>query len=174
LHFRPLFVPNVTVGTKTKAANRATPIMGENLLSGLAAEREPIESREPQELLLVETDVDMDGSGATITFHTSEGLVHIAVTVDQMAAASAEISRAGLLMLRRLAKRAAKLRSALAELLRSAPSPESIIPMIDPESGDVVVVYRFADRLPLPVRLTPEQIHTARDRMAEEVRRVAI
>jgi hypothetical protein len=147
--------------------------MGGNL-SGLAAEREPIESREHQELLLVQAAVDMDGSGATLTFHTSEGQIDFAVTAEQMAAASAEISRAGHLMLRRLAKRTtAKIRSALAELLRSAPRPENIVPVVDRESGDVVVVYRFADRLPLPIRLTLDQIHEARDRMDAERQRVA-
>jgi hypothetical protein len=173
LHFRPLFVPNVTVGTKTKAANRATPIMGENLLSGLAAEREPIESREHQELLFVETDVDMDGSGATVTLHTTEGQVDVAMTFDQLTAASAEVARAGHLMLERLAKRPNKMRSALAALVRGAPTPENIVPVIDRESGDVVVVYRFSDRLPLPVRLTLDQIFAARDGVDTEIQSIA-
>lgn len=117
---------------------------------------------ENQELLHLQTTIEPDGSSAVMTIHTAEGQIDLAVTIDQMTAASAEIDRAGTLMLSRQMQSTDRGKSAFAVLKRTAPKAAQIIPTVCRDTGDVIVMYRFADRLPMPIRIALDQLLLAR------------
>lgn len=110
------------------------------------------------ELLHIQADVWPDGSTATLSLHTKAGQTDIAVPIGQMTAAIDEMREAGNLMLERQLRALDKGRSAFVKLMASAPRPVAVEPVIDLTTGDFVFVYRFADRLPLSVRVSMEQI----------------
>lgn len=136
--------------------------MSERLLGGLAAEAETIdqnqERRLDQELLLLTAAVALDSSSAVVTMHTTEGRIELLARLEVMAEAADEFGNAGMLMLRHQMKGPDKGKAAFAQLVESAPRPARIVPVIDGQSGDAIVIYRFEDRLPMTVRLTADQI----------------
>lgn len=125
---------------------------------------------EVPELLLTQSSVGPDGDDAKITIQTSSGPLELSVQFDQIAAASLELGQAGTLMLRRRLMRADHGKSAFEDLIRAAPKPADITPIIDKATGECVVIYRFDDRLPFVVRLTMEQIEAALELLSSEVK----
>lgn len=122
------------------------------------------------ELLHMHADVEPDGSSAMLSIHTSEGKTDMSITVDQMATTVSEMVEAGSVMMRRQLGED-KGRSVFEHMMRRAPRPSSITPAIDQQTGDVVVFYRFPDRLPFAVRMTQDQILEARAEFLSEMKR---
>jgi hypothetical protein len=137
--------------------------------SGIADEQ----ATDVLELLHSQSLVGVDGMDATITLQTITGPIELSVHLDQMAAAGVEFGQAGILMLRRQMMGADHGKEAFEDLMRSAPKPDAVTPIIDPLTGECVVVYRFADRLPFMVRLTMEQIAVALDLLSSEIKRTS-
>lgn len=134
---------------------------------------EQIKPSERLELVHVQAAVEPDGSEAIITLHTTEGQFDLSVQFDRMSAASVEIRRAGMIMLRRQMSRIDTARAAFDELVRSAPVPAKVVVTIDRETGDRVIIYRFPDRLPIIIRMSPEQVEGALEELAIEARKAA-
>lgn len=137
---------------------------------GLVAETEDNRTQ-ILELLHIQADVGPDGSSAFLAIHTQHGQIDLAVPIAQMAATIDEVTEAGSLMLQRQLHARDKGKSAFAKLMQAAPRPSSVAPTIDRATGDIVFVYRFADRLPFTVRVTMEQIIYMRAAFETELRR---
>lgn len=146
--------------------------MGNFAREGLApSETELIgEEENHRELLHLQTRVDPDGAAAVVTLHTRLGKIDLAVSIDQITAASAEIDRAGSLMLSRQMQGLDRGRSAFTTLKRTAPKAAQIIPTVCRETGDVIVMYRFADRLPMPIRIALDQFFAVRKALDVELK----
>ncbi|TPN11685.1 hypothetical protein [Mesorhizobium sp. B2-1-2] len=128
---------------------------------------------EPQQLVGLQTKVCPDGSEATITIHTATGSVDLNIAFDNMAAVQAEIRSASLLMLYRQSMSRDAGAHAISGLLATALVPAATDVVIDAKTGDRFFLMHFADRMPIVIRRTPEQLSETLADVATEVRRIA-
>lgn len=139
----------------------------------IAAETEHIDSAaETLELLHIQACVGQDGSYTKISLHTMAGRTDINIPFAQITAAVAEITEAGETMMRRQLRNGSG-KKAFQDIIRAAPAPSRVSPMVDPETGDCIFIYRFLDRLPRIIRLTMQQMHEARANLALDLKRYA-
>lgn len=129
-------------------------------------------SKENNELLHLQADVEIDGSAVTLSFHMKAGeQIDLSVPIGQMQHAVTEMGEAGDLMMHRRLIARDKGRSAFEDLMRASARAKSITPTLDKETGDVVIIYRFPDRMPFSVRVTREQFYEARVVFSAELKR---
>ncbi len=148
--------------------------MDEITVGGLPATTDHSRDKNPTkhlELLHLQADVEPDGSSAILSIHTTEGQLDLSITVEQMSATVAEMWEAGSVMISRQLRGVDKGRSALVDMIRRAPMAATITPTVDNMTGDVVVVYRFPDRMPISVRVSQEQFLRARAAFTAEIKR---
>lgn len=129
------------------------------------------DTKEHLELLHLQADVEPDGSSAILSIHTTEGQLDLAITIEQMSATITEMWEAGSVMIKRQLNGHDKGRAAFDGIIRRAPLAATITPTIDKLTGDVVVVYRFPDRMPFSVRVSQEQFLRARAAFSAELKR---
>jgi hypothetical protein len=128
---------------------------------------------EPQQLVGFQTKVCPDGSEATITIHTATGSVDLNIAFESMASVQAEIRSASLLMLYRQSMNRDAGADALSGLLATALQPAQTDVVIDGKTGDRFFLMHFADRMPIVIRRTQEQLSETLADMAIEARRVS-
>lgn len=128
---------------------------------------------EPQQLVGLQTKVCPDGSEATVTIHTATGSVDLNIAFESMAAVQAEIRTASLLMLYRQSMSRDAGASAIADLLATALQPAQTDVVVDAKTGDRIFLMHFADRMPIVIRRTPEQLVETLAAVAIEAKRVA-
>jgi hypothetical protein len=128
---------------------------------------------ETEQLIGLQTKVGPDGSEATITIHTATGSVDLNIAFDSMAAVQAEIRSASLLMLYRQSMSRDAGAGAVSGLLATALQPEQTDVVIDPKTGDRFFLMHFADRMPIVIRRTAEQLSETLADVAIEARRVS-
>lgn len=126
---------------------------------------------ETLELLHMHADVEPDGSSAMLTIHTTEGRQDMSCTIEQMAATVSEMREAGALMMHRQLGCADKGRSAFEEMIRRAPPAAALRLTICRTTGDVIIVFRFADRMPFSVRVAQDKFFAARAEFSSEIKR---
>lgn len=123
------------------------------------------------ELLHIRADVDPDGSSAMLSIDTSEGRSELSITIEQMAATVSEMREAGALMMHRQLGCADKGRSAFDGMIRRAPQAAAVTLTLCRRTGDVVIVFRFQDRMPFSVRVEQELFFAARAEFSLEIKR---
>ncbi|RUU29724.1 hypothetical protein [Mesorhizobium sp. M6A.T.Ce.TU.016.01.1.1] len=117
------------------------------------------------ELLAVRAAVHPDGNEAKLTLHTSHGSVTVTVQHEQLAAIHAEIQAAAALMLYRQAMQADEGMTAFEDAFRAALMPADCSVSIDRQTSDRLFMLQFIDRLPLAIRMTPEQVAEALEQL---------
>ncbi|TIW28716.1 MAG: hypothetical protein E5V63_04365 [Mesorhizobium sp.] len=127
----------------------------------------------PQQLVGIQTKVHPDGSTADITLHATTGRVDFTVAFESMAAVQAEIRSASLLMLYRQSMEADGGAKAISNLLATALQPTHTDVTIDATTGDRLFVMHFADRIPIVIRRTPQQVLETLTELEAEARRVS-
>lgn len=130
-------------------------------------------SIEPQQLVGIQTKVYPDGSKADITLHATTGRIDFTVAFESMAAVQAEIRSASLLMLYRQSMEADGGARALQDLLATALQPTQTDVTIDAKTGDRLFVMHFADRIPIVIRRTAQQVLETLADLASETRRTS-
>lgn len=122
--------------------------------------------QDDHELLAVRAAVHPDGNEAKLTLHTSRGSVTVTVLHEQLSAINAEIHAAAALMLYRQAMQADEGMTAFEDAFRAALMPADCSVSIDRQTSDRLFMLQFRDRLPLAIRMTPEQVADALDQIA--------
>lgn len=128
---------------------------------------------EPQQLFGIQAKVYPDGSKADITLHATTGRVDFTVAFENMAAVQAEIRSASLLMLYRQSMAPDGGARAIEDLLATALRPMHTDVSIDTMTGDRVFVMHFADRMPIVIRRTPQQVLETLADLATEAQRAS-
>lgn len=128
---------------------------------------------EPQQLVGLQTKVCPDGSEATVTIHTPTGSVDLNIAFESMAAVQAEIRSASLLMLYRQSMKRDAGANVVSGLLATALQPAFTDVVIDAKTGDRFFLMHFADRMPIVIRKTPEQVIETLADVAIEAKRVS-
>lgn len=128
---------------------------------------------EPQQLVGIQTKVSPDGSKADITLHATTGRIDFTVAFESMAEVQAEIRSASLLMLYRQSMKPDGGAGAISDLLATALRPAHTDVSIDPKTGDRIFVMHFADRMPIVIRRTAEQLIETMAELAVEAKRVS-
>lgn len=129
--------------------------------------------KEYPELLGLQATVHPDGAEAMLMLHMKTGDICIAAKIDQVSAAHMEIRSAAVLMQHRQCMNKDGGESSIASLMRSALRPITATCVIDPATGDRFFILQFADRLPIAIRMTPEQVLSHRASEQSESRRMA-
>lgn len=141
---------------------------------GKAVDTEPVsQAAESMELLGLRAIVHPDGADASITLHTSDGVICLSAQLEQVAAVQTEIRSAALLMQYRQTMVIDEGEDALKELLRAAPRPASSTVVVDATTGDRMFIMQFADRLPIVIRMAPEQVNELLGELSIESKRTA-
>lgn len=127
---------------------------------------------ESQYLLGLQAKVHPDGSDAEVVLHTTVGSINLNVPFESMAAAQIEIRSASLLMLYRQSMKKDDGSGAIDDLICAALQPVDTSVVIQ-SNGDRIFILHFADRLPIVIRLTPEQVAESLENLSSETKRVA-
>jgi len=122
--------------------------------------------KDEHELLAIRAAVHPDGNEAKLTLHTSHGSVTLTVQHEQLAAIHAEIQAAAALMLYRQALQADEGMTAFEHAFRAALLPADCSVSIDSQTSDRLFMLQFPDRLPLAIRMTPEQVGDSLDQLS--------
>ncbi len=122
--------------------------------------------QDDRELLAIRAAVHPDGNEATLTLHTSHGSVTLTVQHEWLAAIHAEIQATAALMLYRQALQADEGMAAFEHAFRAALLPADCSVSIDSQTSDRLFMLQFRDRLPLAIRMTPEQVGDSLDQLS--------
>ncbi|MER8540287.1 hypothetical protein NKH17_12610 [Mesorhizobium sp. M1334] len=129
--------------------------------------------QDEHELLALRSLVSPDGNEAELTLHTTKGSIKLIVLHEQLAAVHAEIEALSALMVYRQSARPDEGMTAFADSFRTALSPADCTVSIDPETSDRLFMLQFPDRLPLAIRMAPEQVADSLDQLESVSRRAA-
>lgn len=125
------------------------------------------------DLLAVRAKVHPDGAEAQLTVHTSLGSLAVNVGHDVASAVLAEVQTATMLMLYRQTMRPDDGITAFDDVLATALRPDECHVMVDSRTGERLFVLQFRDRLPLAIRMTPEQVGDSLAQLGQVSRRTA-
>jgi hypothetical protein len=126
-----------------------------------------------RELLAVNASIHPDGNEAQLTLHTSIGSFPFLVMHEQLSAVIAELQAAAALMLSRQSMQADDGMLALEDAFTAALKPVETFVRIDPATSDRLFLMQFLDRLPLAIRMAPEQVADSLDQLIRVTRRSA-
>lgn len=130
--------------------------------------------QDEHELLAVRAAINPDGNEARLTLHTAQGgSVTLIVLHEQLAAIHAEIEAAAALMVYRQAAQANEGMAAFGASFRAALRPADCSVSVDLQTSDRLFMLQFRDRLPLAIRMAPEQVADSLDQLTSLARRTA-
>ncbi|RWQ12377.1 hypothetical protein [Mesorhizobium sp.] len=115
--------------------------------------------------MAVRAIVHPDGNDARLTLHTNSGSIDLVVSHEFISAIHAEIHNAATRMLYRQAMRADEGVAAFDDVLRAALRPADCHVIIERDTADRVFVLQFRDRMPLAIRMAPEQVADSLDQL---------
>lgn len=141
---------------------------------GKSVDAEPAgKSVTTKELLGLRAVVHPDGNDANLTFHTTAGEIHVFAPLEQVAAAQTEIRSAALIMQYRQSMKIDEGENAFDDLLRAALRPVALTVLTDSSTGDRRLAMQFADRLPIVIQMTAQQVFDVLTEFCAEAQRTA-
>lgn len=121
--------------------------------------------RDEQELLALHAKVHSDGNEAQLMLHTSLGSIPLTVMHEQLSVIIAELQAAAALMLYRQSMQADDGKACFDDVFAAALRPQGTFVTIDQATSDRMFMLQFRDRLPLAIRMTPEQVADSLDQL---------
>lgn len=140
---------------------------------GVVTVQEASELEERVELLGFQSIIHPDGNDAEIILRTTAGRIDLLASLKQIGDIHREAESAAIIMQCRQSIKNDAGVSAFDDLLRTAVRPTETLCIIEPGTGDRLFVMHFADRLPIVIRMSPEQVAASLEDLSNVSRQTA-